>query len=72
MMRPSLTTYVRVPLATDPRSGIPEYLRVLMKPYIDLIIQGKALDHHQGSLKALSMDALDYVNDCFFHPEHCK
>lgn len=43
-----------------------------MKPYIDLIIQGKALDDHQASLKTLSMDALDYINDCFFHPEHCK
>lgn len=58
--------------ASYPRSGIPEYLRVLIKPYIDLIVQGKALDEHQDSLKAFSMDALDYVNDCYFHPEHCK
>ena len=57
-----------------PRSGIPEYLSVLMKPYIDLIVQG--MDPYDGknydTLKALSMDALDYINDCFLHPEHCK
>lgn len=56
-----------------PRSGIPEYLRVLMKPYIDLIVRGK--DPYDAknadSLKTLSMDALDYVNDCYFHPAHC-
>ena len=58
--------------ASYPRSGIPEYLRVLIKPYIDLIVQGKSLYENHESLKSLSMDALDYVNDCYFHPEHCK
>ena len=58
--------------ASYPRSGIPEYLRVLIKPYIDLIVQGKDLYDHHEYLKTLSMDGLDYVNDCYFHPEHCK
>lgn len=55
-----------------PRSGIPEYLRVLAKPYVDLIIRGKSLYSEHASLKVLSMDALDYINDCYFHPDHCK
>ena len=58
--------------ASYPRSGIPEYLRVLIKPYIDLIVQGKSIYWNHDTLKSLSMDALDYVNDCYFHPEHCK
>ena len=57
--------------ASYPRSGIPEYLRVLAKPYVDLIIQGKDIGWNHEQLKTLSMDALDYINDCFFHPEHC-
>jgi len=57
--------------ASYPRSGIPEYLRVLIKPWIDLIIQGKDTYWNHDQLKTLSMDALDYINDCFFHPEHC-
>jgi len=58
--------------ASYPRSGIPEYLRVLIKPYIDLILQGKDVSWNHEQLKTLSMDALDYINDCYFHPDHCK
>ena len=58
--------------ASYPRSGIPEYLKELAKPYMDLLVQGKSTYYNHHSLKVLSMDQLDYVNDCYFHPEHCK
>ena len=53
--------------ASYPRSGIPEYLRVLIKPYVDVIVQGKDLYTHREQLKSLSMDALNYVNDRVTH-----
>ncbi len=60
-----------------PRSGIPEYLRLLAKPLVDAAIQGKdaeaeAFGHHSPRLNSLSIADLNYVADCFLHPNHCQ
>ena len=49
-----------------------QYLRVLVKPYVDLLIQGKDLYWNHAELKTLSMDALDYISGCYFDPDSCK
>ena len=51
--------------------GIPEYLRVLAKPYVDIVQKGESLVRERATTQTLSMDALDYINGCFFHPETC-
>jgi hypothetical protein len=54
-----------------PFSGIPEYLRVLAKPYIYIALSGDNLVLKRAQTQTLSMDALDYINGCFLHPETC-
>ena len=57
-----------------PRSGIPEYLRLLVKPLADAAIAGEGgydFAHHGPAQKGLTLADVNYVADCYLHPEHC-
>jgi len=53
-------------------SGIPEYLRLLVKPYVDAIMRGE--DTRMGDrnrFNALSLADMNYIIQCGNHPETC-
>jgi CubicO group peptidase (beta-lactamase class C family) len=62
-----------------PRSGIPEYLRQLVKPLVDAVMRGDApnsneqrFEHHTAEFNGLSMVDVNYITDCFVNPKHCE
>ncbi|CAE8640828.1 unnamed protein product [Polarella glacialis] len=58
-----------------PRSGIPEYLAVTVKPLIDDIMQGRDISftgtHHTVGYNALSLTDVNYVAGCYVDPSSC-
>ena len=59
---------------TYPRSGIPEYLRLLVKPLVDAAIAGEKgydFSHHGPKQTGLTLADVNYIADCYVHPEHC-
>lgn len=58
-----------------PRSGIPEYLAQLIKPIADAIIRGdnvsQSAAHSTPAFQRLAMIDVNYIADCYLHPEHC-
>jgi len=66
-----------------PRSGIPEYLRLLVKPMVDAILRedgrrrddkavGRLLSHHTPQFNALTMVDVNYITGCFINPDTCE
>ena len=60
-----------------PRSGIPEYLRLLAKPLVDATMRGEAgrewtFGHHTEEYNALSLVDVNYITNCYIHPEECE
>lgn len=57
-----------------PRSGIPEYLALAIKPLIDSIIQGQDVSqtamHHTPAFNGLSLVDVNYVAGCYVDPVH--
>ena len=59
---------------TYPRSGIPEYLRLLVKPLVDAAIagdRGDAFSHHEPAQAGLTLADINYVAGCYLHPSGC-
>lgn len=60
---------------TYPRSGIPEYLMQVIKPLADAIMTGNDIrfsaEHATPAFQTLSLADLNYISDCYLHPEHC-
>lgn len=57
-----------------PRSGIPEYLRFLVKPLVDAALAGESgatFAHHSDAQAGLSLADVNYIVDCYINPEHC-
>lgn len=58
-----------------PRSGIPEYLRFLVKPLADAVIAGEpgldAFGHHTPRLNGVTLADVNYMAGCYIHPERC-
>eukprot|EP00967_Tisochrysis_lutea_P123636 scaffold206023_cov36-Tisochrysis_lutea.AAC.3 len=59
-----------------PRSGIPEYLRFLVKPLADAILAGEGgisagASHHSPELNSVSLADVNYMVNCYVHPEQC-
>jgi hypothetical protein len=59
-----------------PRSGIPEYLRLLVKPLADAVLAGEtglddAFAHHTPRLSGVSLADVNYMAGCYIHPENC-
>jgi len=58
-----------------PRSGIPEYLRLATKPLVDQVIDGVDISatasHHTPAQLGLTLSDINYIADCYLHPEHC-
>jgi len=57
-----------------PRSGIPEYLRQLVKPLVDAALagdRGYEFAHHAKAQAGLTLADVNYIADCYLHPEHC-
>lgn len=59
-----------------PRSGIPEYLRLAVKPFIDAVMSGdknngEEFGHHNPAYNSLSMADVNYIVGCYVHPETC-
>ena len=59
-----------------PRSGIPEYLRLLIKPIVDAIARGEDLSfaagHHKPELLGLSLADVNYIAGCYTDPKSCE
>jgi CubicO group peptidase (beta-lactamase class C family) len=61
-----------------PRSGIPEYLRLLIKPLVDHIITsddplaGQEFEHHTTAYNALSLVDVNYIVNCYVNPKSCE
>lgn len=60
---------------TYPRSGIPEYLAQLIKPYVDAIMRGEDISfsasHSTPEFMSLTFADINYIADCYIHPAHC-
>jgi len=59
-----------------PRSGIPEYLRFLVKPLADAVLDKEALTsitfaHHTPRFNGLSLADVNYIGRCILKPEQC-
>lgn len=58
-----------------PRSGIPEYLAVTVKPLIDAIMLGQDISgtgtHHTPSFNAMSLTDVNYIMGCYVEPQKC-
>ena len=59
-----------------PRSGIPEYLRFLVKPLVDAVMEGERLTrltfaHHTPRFNGLSLADVNYIGLCILKPEQC-
>jgi len=58
------------------RSGIPEYLRLLVKPLADAILSGDDIkyesQHHSPRFNSLSLTDVNYITGCFANPESCE
>lgn len=60
-----------------PRSGIPEYLRLLAKPYVDAVMRGAQhsawlFGHHNPEFNSVSMSDVNYIVNCFVNPDSCE
>ena len=60
-----------------PRSGIPEYLRLLVKPYVDAVMRGAkhsawVFGHHNPEFNSVSMSDVNYIVNCFVNPDSCE
>ena len=60
---------------TYPRSGIPEYLRLLVKPLVDAIMAGENITetaaHHDPRFNGLSLVDINYISGCYLNPKNC-
>lgn len=61
---------------TYPRSGIPEYLALMLKPYVDDIMSGHigvgpSFFHHTPRYNVLSLFDVNYIAGCYLNPESC-
>lgn len=61
---------------TYPRSGIPEYLGLALKPYVDVIMSGRTREgpgffHHTPLFNSLSLFDINYMAGCYIKPETC-
>ena len=58
-----------------PRSGIPEYLRFLVKPLVDAIMSGENVTatagHHTPKFNGLGMAGVNYIVKCYVDPLSC-
>jgi len=61
-----------------PRSGIPEYLRLLVKPMVDAVLRGDApvlnewrFSHHTLEFNGLTMSDVNYIAGCYVDPLSC-
>mmetsp|Transcript_12636 Transcript_12636/g.33127 ORF Transcript_12636/g.33127 Transcript_12636/m.33127 type:complete len:227 (-) Transcript_12636:152-832(-) len=58
-----------------PRSGIPEYLRLAAKPLVDQVMAGVNIsataEHHTPALVGLTLSDVNYIANCYLHPEKC-
>lgn len=59
-----------------PRSGIPEYLRVAVKPLVDAIMGGDpyvsyTASHHFPEFQALTLSDVNYIAKCYTDPQAC-
>ena len=62
-----------------PLSGIPEYLRLAVKPLIDAVMHSNEIvmngesgfAHHTPSLNSLSIADINYIAQCALHPMTC-
>jgi CubicO group peptidase (beta-lactamase class C family) len=60
-----------------PRSGIPEYLRVAVKPLVDAIMTGDpyvpyTATHHYPEFQALTLSDVNYIAKCYTNPQACQ
>ena len=69
-----IVAYEATPL-TYPRSGIPEYLRLAVKPLIDAVMAGEDISsnagHHTPKQMGLTLSDVNYIANCYLHPEKC-
>ena len=57
-----------------PRSGIPEYLRLLVKPLVDAALAGSdgaEFGHHDPDQAGLTLADVNYIALCYLKPEMC-
>ena len=58
-----------------PRSGIPEYIRLATKPLVDAVMAGVDISatsaHHTPELAGLTLSDVNYIANCYRHPEKC-
>jgi len=59
-----------------PRSGIPEYLGVAVKPIVDAIVRGDtnvtySVPHHDPKFNGLGLNDINYCMQCYVHPATC-
>eukprot|EP00937_MAST-01D_sp_MAST-1D-sp2_P002155 g2155.t1 len=59
-----------------PRSGIPEYLRLLVKQLVEATMLGEQYlqcraAHHSPEFNGLSLVDVNYIVGCYAHPETC-
>eukprot|EP00947_MAST-08B_sp_MAST-8B-sp1_P005279 g5279.t1 len=59
-----------------PRSGIPEYLRFLVKPIVDAIMKGEPdvdskAGHHYVPFNGLGLADVNYIVGCYVNPGSC-
>mmetsp|Transcript_25915 Transcript_25915/g.41717 ORF Transcript_25915/g.41717 Transcript_25915/m.41717 type:complete len:406 (+) Transcript_25915:97-1314(+) len=54
------------------RSGIPEYIRLLAKPYVDLIMNGKDPSYADRSFAGkLTLEDVNYIHACYMNDPSC-
>mmetsp|Transcript_26349 Transcript_26349/g.36775 ORF Transcript_26349/g.36775 Transcript_26349/m.36775 type:complete len:403 (-) Transcript_26349:193-1401(-) len=54
------------------RSGIPEYIRLLAKPYVDLIMNGKDPSYADRSFAGkLTLEDVNYIQACYMNHPSC-
>ena len=58
-----------------PRSGIPEYLRQVLKPLVDAVLAGRNVSgsagHHEPAFTGLTLADVNYIALCYAHPARC-